>query len=231
MLTTYSTGGAVNKNEYVRTRKLILAQHQLKHLVPQFLKTCRSVDDFWSFIKGEFDHYQERRNFLREQFDPLLTTLEFSESSPAELTSSDILTTVDSEHVHDLWVKALERRSSDPEGAITIARTLLEAVCVHILDDLSVEYDDKADLPKLYSKVASHLNLSPSQHIEPIFKQILGGCHSVVQGLGALRSKLGDAHARGKVKVKPASRHAELAVNLAGTMATFLITTYESKQK
>lgn len=70
---------------------------------------------------------------------------------------------------------------------------------------------------------------SPAQHIEPIFKQILGGCHSVVQGLGSLRSKLGDAHAQGKAVVKPAPRHAELAVNLAGTMATFLLATWEAR--
>ena len=74
---------------------------------------------------------------------------------------------------------------------------------------------------------AEKLNLAPSKHTEDIFKQILGGCHSVVQGLGALRSRVGDAHGQGKKAVKPAPRHAELAVNLAGAMATFIAQTWE----
>jgi hypothetical protein len=66
-----------------------------------------------------------------------------------------------------------------------------------------------------------------SQHTEPIFKQILGGCTSVVEGLGALRNRLSDSHGKGLKRVKPDTRHAELAVNLAGSMATFLVETWE----
>ena len=34
-------------------------------------------------------------------------------------------------------------------------------------------------------------------------------------------------HGQGKVNFKPAPRHAELAVNLAGTMAVFLFSTWD----
>ncbi|WP_420196198.1 abortive infection family protein [Idiomarina xiamenensis] len=73
---------------------------------------------------------------------------------------------------------------------------------------------------------AKELNLSPDQHNEQIFKQILGGCSGIVNGLGTLRNKLGDAHGKGKLPVKPQARHAELAVNLAGSMTLFLISTH-----
>ncbi|WP_228128807.1 abortive infection family protein [Acinetobacter sp. CIP 51.11] len=46
-----------------------------------------------------------------------------------------------------------------------------------------------------------------------------------------MRNKVGDAHGQGKVNFKPASRHAELAVNLAGTMAGFLFSTWEIKKE
>jgi hypothetical protein len=106
---------------------------------------------------------------------------------------------------------------------------LLETVCKHILDKCGGAYDDDADLPKLYRLTAEVLNLAPSQQIEQIFKQIFGGCQTIVEGLGALRNKLSDAHGKGKVLAKPEARHAELAVNLAGTMATFLISTWEKE--
>ncbi len=60
--------------------------------------------------------------------------------------------------------------------------------------------------------------------------EILGGCSGIVNGLGSLRNKHGDAHGSGPKAIKPKPRHAELAVNLAGTMAIFLIETYEANK-
>jgi len=127
--------------------------------------------------------------------------------------------------------ETLERKTSDPEGAITISRTILESVCKHILDEVGIEYNsNNVDLPELYKKTAKTLNLSPSQHTEGIFKQILGGCSGIINGLGSLRNRLGDAHGKGKAQVKPAPRHAELAVNLSGAMALYLLKTFKANQ-
>jgi len=136
---------------------------------------------------------------------------------------------IDSSHIKAEWDKALSRRVSDPEGAITIARTLIESVCKHILDEANVKHDSSDDLPALYKKTAGKLNLLPSQHSEEIFKQILGGCNSVIVGLGSLRNRLGDAHGKGKNRIKPAPRHAELAVNLSGALASYLLATWENR--
>ena len=84
-------------------------------------------------------------------------------------------------------------------------------------------------MPDLYKLTSKELNIAPSQHTEDIFKQILGGVSSVVNGLGALRNRLGDAHGKGKAQIRPAQRHAQLAVNLAGATALFLIETWQSK--
>lgn len=142
---------------------------------------------------------------------------------------SGVLEAFDPEHVHAIWQKALARRTSDPEGAITAARTLLESVCKHILDDAGTPYPDDTDLPKLWAQVAKTLNLAPAQHQETVFRAILGNCQAVVNNLAAIRNRAGDAHGQGRRNVKPKARHAELAVNLAGTMASFLVTTWKEK--
>jgi hypothetical protein len=157
--------------------------------------------------------------------------LEAGTLMPADASITTALSVVDSEHVSAAWAKALERRNHDPEGAITMARTLVEATCKYILDETSTPYDNNDDLHKLYSKAAERLNLAPSQHTEQAFRQILGGCQTVVNELAGLRNRLSDAHGKGKIAAKPAARHAELAVNLAGTMATFLIATWEASTK
>jgi hypothetical protein len=137
---------------------------------------------------------------------------------------------LDTKFISEAWQKALDRRHEDPEGAITAARTLLESVCKHILDERGGGYSEKADLPKLYGMTSKELNLAPSQHTEDAFKRILGGVESVVNGLANLRNRLGDAHGQGKRPVKPLPRHAELAVNMAGSMASFLLATFEAKR-
>lgn len=149
---------------------------------------------------------------------------------PADDLISETLWSFDEGGVHHAWQKALERRVSDPEGAITAAKTLLETVCKHIIDDAGGAYGDNDDLPKLYATAAEHLNLAPSQHTEAIFKSILGNCQSVVGNLAGLRNRLGDAHGQGRRPVKPLPRHAQLAVNLAGTMAMFLISTWMERK-
>ena len=63
-----------------------------------------------------------------------------------------------------------------------------ESVCKHILDEAGISHSDKDDLPKLYYETAKHLNMAPEQHQEEVFKQILGGCQRVIQGLGTLHN-------------------------------------------
>jgi hypothetical protein len=149
---------------------------------------------------------------------------------PADELISKVLISFDESGVHTAWQKALERRTKDPEGAITAAKTLLETVCKHILDEGGTDYGPNDDLPKLYSAASEQLNLAPSQHSESVFKQILGNCHSIVSNLAGLRNKLGDSHGQGKKYVKPQPRHAELAVNLAGSTAMFLVATWDSRK-
>ena len=90
--------------------------------------------------------------------------------------------------------------------------------------------ENDEDLPKLYRKVAKKMKLAPDDHTEDAFKRILGGCQSIVETIGTLRNRLGDAHSSGPKRARPLPRHAELAVNLAGTMATFLVTTWQARQ-
>jgi hypothetical protein len=163
------------------------------------------------------------------RFHPLFDFLEQRNTAPVDIVASDALRSFDAESVHVIWNKALERRHSDPEGAITTARTLLETVCKHVLDETGKTYTEKDDLPALYRTVAMTLNVAPSQHTEEAFKRILGGATSVVEGLGSLRNKIGDAHGKGKSAVRPTARHAQLAVNLAGAMATFLVETWRDR--
>jgi len=230
MMLARATGGEVKPHEYSEARESLIREVSIQHLLPSFIHTARSPDQFWSYIKQKSDKYAGRREHIWEGFRPLMEHLERVDSAPADEMVSTVLERFDAEHVQAAWAKALQRRTTDSEGAITSARTLIESVCKHILDASGTTYDEKDDLPKLYKHTAELLNLAPSQHTEQVFKQILGGCAAVVEGLGSLRNRLSDAHGRGKASAKPAARHAELAVNLSGALAMFLLATWEARE-
>jgi len=130
-----------------------------------------------------------------------------------------------------VWQRAVERRSSDPDGAVTLARSLLETVCKHILDAAGVAYDENSELPNLYRLTAEQLNLAPAQHSEKVVRQVLGGATAAVEGIGALRNRLSDAHGKGQESVAASPRLAELAVNLAGAVALFLVQSWEEQRR
>ncbi len=170
------------------------------------------------------------RELATEIDNPELNLILEQIHSPSDGAISETLLRFDVTEIHARWTSALERRTKDPEGAITLSRTLLEDVCKWLLTEQATDYADKDDLPQLYRKVANNMNLAPDAHTEDIFKRILGSCQSVVESLGTMRNKLGDAHSSGPLKARPLARHAELAVNLSGAMATFLVATWEARK-
>jgi hypothetical protein len=231
VLVAVATSGSAEGVDYKALRQSLLANPLTRGGMPKFIHTCRDLAQFWQFIKRKFPTYQQRREYIWGEFRPLLQALESRPGTAFNLSDEDVLRKLSPEAVQSVWERALERRISDPEGAITSARALIETVCKHILDDFTISYDDSADLPKLYRLASETLNIAPSQHTEKVFRQILGGCAAVVEGLGSLRNRLGDAHGKGSRPIKPAPRHAQLAVNLAGTMTSFLVATWQGKKE
>lgn len=162
LLTARATGDmSPSKGVYEHIRREFMADITTKNLLPEFVRTCRSLDVFWPYIKERAGSYAERRRIISQAFSPVVEFLEGKNRAPGDTLFSGVLNTFDSDGVHAVWIKALDRRISDPEGAITVARTLLETVCKRILDECSIAYTAKEDLPKLYSMAAKPLNLAP----------------------------------------------------------------------
>lgn len=220
-----ATGGDVSEYEYSQLRSYFVNDNRYSAFLPKWFASKRSVNQFWQFIKAKFGSYSERKEFLLAEFEHLLAFCERGNGVCAEPDISAGLDALNSDGVNRAWTRALERIDSDPEGAITAGRTLVESVCKRILEQRSVQYKKNIKLNQLYRKAAEELSLAPEQHDEDLFKQVLGGCSSVVNGLGSLRNTYGDAHAPSELSARPHSRHARLVVNLAGAMSLFLVET------
>ena len=130
--------------------------------------------------------------------------------------------------IYSLWQKAIRRLDDDRDGAVTAARALIEATVKIILDEMTVPYKETWDLPKLYYEAATELGLSPKQHTDVLLRSVFGAAQTVVNSVGELRNQFGDAHGKGNLSFPVPRHHAELAVNLAGSICCFLISAFES---
>lgn len=224
----------VQASDYKAAHRRLLSDPTARRTAKRVLVRCTSPDMLWSHLRSVATgpgSWELRRNAVHQLMDPILDALhEADEATPVDELVAGAAERLDADSVTDAWTRALARRSSDPEGAITMARTLLESTLKTILDDRRVKYRESDDLPALYKAASKELNLAPGDYSEDAFKQILGGAHSVVVGLGSLRNKAGDAHGSGRQSYRAAGRHAALAVNLAGSTALFLIETHQARQ-
>lgn len=120
-------------------------------------------------------------------------------------------------------------QDGDYDGAITNARSLLEAVLTELekqVDENAPQYD--GDMPKLYRRVIKLLKLEPQRpDIEGPLKEVLSGLKSIVGGLAGLSNRMGDRHVR---SYKPGKHHAELAVNATKTITNFLFDTRKDQK-
>ena len=65
--------------EYIR-KNVLHCRNFDNNKIPQWFIDCRDENAFWQFIKNKFAHYDERREFIRDEFNPLLNELEFKEN-------------------------------------------------------------------------------------------------------------------------------------------------------
>lgn len=147
------------------------------------------------------------------------------------IIATEKLTTLSHEFVNDQVRKANEKLdSSDYDGAITNARSLVEAIQEEIIRKAGAEVPKwDGDLMKLYKATKQTLNFDPSQKdLSDTLRQVLTGLSSLVSGVAGLSNKMADRHSR---SYKPSRHHAKLAVNAAFTFCEFLLDTYEYQQK
>jgi hypothetical protein len=148
---------------------------------------------------------------------------------PVPASLGKAVETIDVEYVSKHWQKMLERLATDPEGAITSARSLLESVCLYLLDRMGKEFAHSGDLPALYKATVQELDLAAKKEDEDSIRQILGSCSGIAQGVAALRNQFGDAH--GRLGQGAERRLAHLTANSVGTLCTFLIESMEVTKK
>ncbi|SDE96811.1 abortive infection family protein [Phytopseudomonas seleniipraecipitans] len=145
------------------------------------------------------------------------------EPTPADEALAELLDRTPSYSIREKWEKALHRRITDPSGAITAARSLLETTLKWIIEQRGGKAIESNK--ELFSRAIDALGVEVKG--KPIEKTI-EGLSSIIWGIGDMRNKHGDAHGAASSSIPPTKSEAGFCVNLAGAAALYLLEEFES---
>ncbi len=124
------------------------------------------------------------------------------------------------------WDRAVLSINNDPADALTAASSMIEATFKFILHDSGIPFPSKQDIQGLSKTVYPLLSISPEREVDANFRTLSQSTISIVQSLGTIRTKIGDAHGASPSRAEPSEKHARLATNMAGALCLFLLETY-----
>jgi hypothetical protein len=76
MLNERARGQQPSEKDYAALRSELVSLHVIRDRLPTFVLTYPTLQEFWIFIKPKFATYNERTEFLRQEFAPILSWLE-----------------------------------------------------------------------------------------------------------------------------------------------------------
>lgn len=185
-------------------------------------KRVTEIVDYWNTYL-QFDNLKINYNGEKIYLDSLSKSNVLIKEEHLDILSTEFL----KEQINKCERKLLEK---DFDGAITNARTLVEEILLEIEERITGKREkNNGEIAALYNRIKKLINFDPGEKgLNDSLKQILQGLNSIVVGLGKLRTKASDSHAR---EYKPSEHHARLAVNSAMTFTSFIIESYNYQQE
>ena len=101
-LVAHATDGSFDGGDaaYKELRRFLASRADTKAKLPDFIRRCSDLGQFWGWIKYEKAHYRERRQLIWDGFRPLIEYLEVQDRTPGVAPITETLDAFDPEHVH-----------------------------------------------------------------------------------------------------------------------------------
>lgn len=127
--------------------------------------------------------------------------------------------------------KANERALSDPEGAITAARAMIESSIKWIHHERGWDAPSKDGSTGRRLKLCLQKLSDDEDFDKPGIKQMLSGMETAINALDQARNSMGDSHGKSPGAPKANRRIAQLIIGLATSATVFLLANCEARQR
>lgn len=146
----------------------------------------------------------------------------YGEPTPPDKILTELFDRMPIYSVREKWEKALHRRITDPSGAITAARSLLESTLKWIIEQRGGKITENNK--ELFNRAIDALGLEIKG--KPV-ERVIESLSSIIWSVGDMRNKYGDAHGATSSSTPPTKTEAGFCVNLAGAAALYLLEEFE----
>lgn len=134
------------------------------------------------------------------------------------------INTIDRSYIKDMANRAQEDiELGNFDSALTKARTLLEEVFCWAIERKGEQSSSSGDVGKMFSQVKCLYNIHADKTMDRRICDLVNGLNIIVDSIGQMRNKQGDAHGVGASRVNIEDYHARLAVNAAANVADFVL--------
>lgn len=136
LLVDIATSGNRPEEEenFKQLRTTLIGNSEIKDHLPDFVKTNRTVAQFWQFIKGKFSTYAERRTFIWNEFATALNYIEAKQNGITENNKINGQT----ETMKEKLIKILEKQK---EIGDSFSIKIESVSNMKDLDEFLAEYD------------------------------------------------------------------------------------------
>ncbi|HEY4176582.1 MAG TPA: abortive infection family protein [Kofleriaceae bacterium] len=123
------------------------------------------------------------------------------------------------------WAEAQRAVFQSPDAAMRAASVLLETTLKHIYKNRGIELPSDKSIGPLYATLMKQVPplIAGDRAAGDDVAAMIRGLAGVVQNIGALRTKLGDAHGKSPGQATGGLDEARLAVDAAGAASVYLI--------
>ncbi len=137
LLVDIATSGNRPEEEenFKQLRNALIGNNEIKNNLPDFVKTNRTVAQFWQFIKGKFSSYAERRTFIWNEFAIVLDDLEAKQNGIID----NVKTSSQPDTMKEKLIKFLENQKQIGESFSIKIESISN---LEELDNLLLVYDD-----------------------------------------------------------------------------------------
>jgi hypothetical protein len=137
LLVDIATSGNRPEEEenFKKLRTSLIGNKEIENHLPDFVKTNRTVAQFWQFIKGKISSYAERRTYIWDEFATVLNYLEAKQNGIID----NVKTSSQTDTMKEKLIKYLENQKQIGDSFLLKIESVSN---IKDLDEFLIEYEN-----------------------------------------------------------------------------------------
>lgn len=187
-------------------------------------KVVKRYDDLTRYYEFNYALQLKENPAQRQQLQQLKTILNKYRGDGVSLSSVPAIRKVDYAYIREISSRAQKDiENADYDSALTKARTLLEEVFCHVIENRGEKPGRTGEIRNLYNQVKNLYNMHQDPETDRRINALLSGLEKILTAITEMRNGSSDAHGVGSRRINIKAHHARLFVNASQTMADFIL--------